>query len=97
MVPAQIKVKQNNYLYIKWDDSSTTEVKIANLRRNCPCAICSADREQQGEKYIPIYTDAQLKIENIKMIGSYAIGVIWSDEHNTGIYDYNYLRKLSGS
>lgn len=97
MVPTQIRVKQKKYLFIKWDDNSATEIKIADLRRNCPCAVCSADRERHGNKYVPIYTDAQLKIENIKMIGSYAIGVLWSDEHNTGIYDYDYLRKLSRS
>ena len=97
MVPTQIRVKQKNYLHIKWNDNSVTEIKIADLRRNCPCAVCLADRERHGKKYVPIYSDAQLKIENIKMIGSYAIGVLWSDEHNTGIYDYDYLRKLSRS
>ena len=95
MTPLQIKVIGNNYLYIKWGDNSESNIKLANLRRNCPCSICTAERETQGKKYIPIYTDVQLKIKNISVVGNYAVGIVWADDHNTGIYDFGYLEKIS--
>jgi len=93
MMPLQIKVVDKKYLYIKWEDNKENTIKLVNLRRNCPCAICASEREKQGDKYIPIYSDQQLKIKNIKMIGNYAIGIDWADEHNTGIYDFSILTK----
>lgn len=94
MTPVNIKAA-DKMLTIKWDDERITNIKLANLRINCPCAICSVDRESHGSKYIPIYSDEQLTISNIEVIGNYAIGISWKDNHNTGIYDYNHLIKLS--
>ena len=95
MIPVQIKIKEKNYLYIKWNDDSESSIKLANLRKNCPCAICVSEREDNGSKYIPIYSDDQMFIKEIQMVGSYAIGIVWADEHNTGIYDFNLLKKIS--
>ena len=94
-MPLQIKVIDNMYLYIKWDDGNNISIKLVNLRRDCPCAICNSDREQKGSKYIPIYSGEQLKIKNIHMIGNYAVGIDWADEHNTGIYDFAILKKMA--
>lgn len=94
MNPIQIKVK-DNMLYIKWNDDRISDIKLANLRSSCPCAICTSEREEQGSKYIPIYTGDQITINEIKIIGNYAVGVIWKDGHNTGIYEFNYLIKLA--
>jgi DUF971 family protein len=95
MFPSEIKVKEKKYLYILWNDTIETWIKLANLRINCPCAVCTNERENQGSKYIPIYSNVQLMVNSIKLVGSYAIAISWSDDHNTGIYDFNYLKKLS--
>jgi DUF971 family protein len=95
MFPLEIKVKEKKYLYIKWNDGTETWIKLANLRINCPCAVCSAERQNQGNKYIPIYSDTQLNIRTIEIVGSYAVAISWSDDHNTGIFDFNYLKNLS--
>jgi len=95
MFPSEIKVKEKKYLFIKWNDGSETQIKLANLRMNCPCAVCTTERENQSSKYIPIYSDLQLKIRNIEVVGSYALGITWADNHNTGIYDFSYLKKIS--
>ena len=95
MMPLQIKVIDNIYLFIKWDDGNNISIKLVNLRNDCPCAICNSEGEQKGSKYIPIYSGEQLKIKNIHMIGNYAVGIDWADEHNTGIYDFTILRKMA--
>ncbi len=95
MIPVQIKIKEKNYLFIKWNDDTETSIKLANLRKNCPCAVCVSEKDNNGYKYIPIYSNEQLFIKDIQMIGSYAIGIVWADKHNTGIYDFNYLKKIS--
>jgi DUF971 family protein len=95
MIPVQLKVVGSNFLYIKWNDDSESNIKLANLRRYCPCSLCAAEREEQGTKYIPIYAEVQLKIKNISVVGNYAVGIIWTDDHNTGIYDFSYLKKIS--
>ena len=95
MMPLQIKVVDRMNLFIKWDDGNDISIKLVNLRRNCPCAICDFERQQRGNKYIPIYSGEQLKIKNIHMIGNYAVGIDWADEHNTGIYDFAILKKMA--
>ncbi len=32
----------------------------------------------------------------IHSVGRYAMGIHWSDGHSTGIYAYDFLRKLDG-
>ena len=95
MVPVQIKITEKKNLKIKWDDNSDSLIEIRKLRLFCPCATCVSEREEQGKFYIPLISDNQTNIKNIEQIGSYAIGITWKDGHNTGIYEYNYLRKLS--
>ncbi len=94
MTPVQIKIK-NQSLYIRWDDNSESLIKLANLRRECPCALCEAERKEQSTSYIPIYSAEQLNIKNIQIVGSYAIGINWKDEHNTGIYTFDHLKKIT--
>lgn len=33
---------------------------------------------------------------NIEAVGNYAISILWSDRHGTGIYRFDYLRELEG-
>lgn len=94
MFPVKIQVN-NNIFSVEWDNNSVTNIKLANLRNGCPCAICSTERSMHSSEYIPIYSDEQLTITEVKVIGNYALGVSWKDKHDTGIYDYNYLTKLA--
>lgn len=95
MFPSQIKIKDKKFLFIKWDDNSESLVKLANLRRNCPCAVCNSEREKQGKNYIPLFSDDEVTVKNVDIVGYYAIRLIWNDGHNTGIYDYERLKTLA--
>lgn len=95
MFPDKIQLKDKNKLFIAWPDGSESYIRLANLRRACPCAICNADRETQGPNYIPLYNDDEISIVNIKVIGYYGINVVWKDGHNTGIYEFSQLKQLN--
>lgn len=94
MYPVSIKVKQKNDIYIKWDDGSASEINLKKLRELCPCATCLTFRQRQGKDYLPIFNEMQLKVENIQQIGSYAIQITWKDGHNTGLYEFPFLKNL---
>ena len=76
-------------------DGSVGRIKKADLRNYCPCAECIAEKEEHGAKYIPIYSDEQLSIKSISLVGSYAISIVWKDGHSNGIYDFHLLKKIT--
>ncbi|MBM4171362.1 MAG: DUF971 domain-containing protein [Ignavibacteria bacterium] len=94
MSPVKIKAEGNKYLYIKWDDNSEQRIKLSNLRTNCPCAICTTERNGKSSNYFPIYSNDELSIKKINLVGSYGMSIEWKDHHNTGIYEFNFIKKL---
>ena len=95
MQPVQIKIGNNNHLLIKWDDRSESRIGLEKLRKLCPCATCITERENQSKSYIPLLMENQFKVAGINQVGSYAISIAWKDGHNTGIYEYPFLKKLA--
>jgi DUF971 family protein len=94
MNPVKIKVRDKEYLDITWNNGVLNSMKLSNLRKNCPCAICHAEIDEWSSTYIPLYTQEQLSITKISIIGNYAVSLEWKDGHNTGLYDFDYLSKL---
>ena len=94
MAPSQIKVINHKDLFIKWDDGYESAVELAKVRRFCPCATCVSFIENQSSKFIPLFTSDQITVSKIVEVGSYAVGIVWNDGHNTGIYEFPYLRLL---
>lgn len=45
-------------------------------------------------KVVDHSADEQLRIEEIRAVGNYAISITWGDKHNTGIYSFEQLRSL---
>lgn len=95
MLPDKIEIKDKTKLYIAWPDNSESVIRLVNLRRACPCAVCNAEREEQGPDYIPIYNDDQIAVKDIKLMGYYGIKIRWKDGHDTGIYEFSHLQKLT--
>lgn len=95
MSPVKIKINDKEKLYIKWDDDFEGTIQLMKLRRNCPCAVCQAEKDEQSSTYIPIFTLDQLKVTSMNIVGHYALAVAWKDGHNTGIYEFKQLRNLS--
>lgn len=78
---------------VNWSDGKQSIVSFAVLRFQCPCAHCVD--EATGERIIKKEdVKADVQPMRVSTIGNYAINIQWSDNHNSGIYSYDYLRKL---
>lgn len=56
-------------------------------------------RPRTGAVALPILSNAQVRADAAQvtgghLVGNYAIQLDWSDGHNTGIFDFRYLRRL---
>ena len=92
-LPKEITRAGQHDVKIIWQDGHESVYPARELRLACPCAAC-AD-EVTGQRRVIGHAVAQdVRPVKIDLIGRYAISVTWSDGHNTGIYPFEYLRKL---
>jgi len=81
-------------LRIQWRDGVSTEYEPRFLRLRCPCAGCVD--EMSGVRTLhPGNVAEDIYPESIHYIGRYALQFVWSDGHNTGLYPFEYLRRLA--
>jgi len=78
-------------LRLTWSDGHTLELEYDVLRGWCPCAACQGHENVERRFHPPA---APVTPNRIEPVGHYAISILWSDGHGTGIYRYDYLRKL---
>ena len=83
---------------VKWDDGGESYISLERLRRGCPCAGCKGEMDVLGNVYKnpdkPLPASA-FQLVRIDKVGSYAIQPVWADGHATGIYAFDYLRRLA--
>jgi len=95
MHPSKIRLIEKKRLLIVWDDGSESVIELRELRKRCPCATCLAERDKQSKMYIPLFAENQVTVKSIIQVGNYAVQITWNDGHNTGIYEYNFLKRFS--
>ena len=85
-------------LAIKWDDGSESFIALEKLRRACPCADCKGEMDVMGNLYKgpdrPLSPSA-FHLARIEAVGTYAVQPVWADGHATGIYSFDYLRRVA--
>lgn len=69
------------------------------LRRACPCAGCGGEPDVLGRVVRPDvqYSAESFVLASFEFVGGYALQPAWGDGHRTGIYSWNYLRRLADS
>jgi DUF971 family protein len=93
--PEAIHVTEAGGLRIAWSGAREVEIPPFQLRDGCPCAGCV--EEGTGRKLLdPATIPADIRIQDLKAVGNYAIQIFWSDGHSTGIYSWDTLRRASG-
>ena len=81
-------------LRISWEDGEVSDYEPRLLRMLCPCAGCVDERS--GRRMLtPGMIAADVIPEAIHPVGRYALQFIWSDGHRTGIYPFEYLRRIA--
>lgn len=92
-VPVEIENAGNKGIRIRWKDGHEAFYPHTYLREGCQCASCVD--EWSGKKLISrekIPDD--ISPTKIVAVGHYAVSIHWSDGHNTGIYPFDYVRRI---
>ncbi|MEY2537638.1 MAG: hypothetical protein QOG67_1378 [Verrucomicrobiota bacterium] len=84
-------------LAVQWNDGTESYLILEQLRRACPCAACGGEPDVLGNISRPnvSYSNASFDLIGFELVGGYAVQPRWGDGHATGIYSFQYLRRLS--
>jgi DUF971 family protein len=105
VTPAKVRVHktEGTGVEIDWRDGHSSAWTFAWLRNACPCATCHEEREKSGRlpgvpkpkpaTLLPLY-EAPARPVEVTPVGKYALRFKWSDGHESGIYSWEYLRRV---
>ncbi len=80
---------------ITWLDGHRSTYDFEYLRWNCPCASCRGEGGQPGTLATTTeLTPEQTSLVDMGPVGNYAMSLTWQDGHSTGIYTFEYLRRI---
>jgi DUF971 family protein len=87
-----------NELAIQWNDGSESYLPLEFLRRACPCAACGGEPDVLGKVSRPdvSHNEKSFLLSGFQIVGGYAVQPRWADGHDTGLYSFQYLKRLSG-
>lgn len=105
VTPKKVRVMktEGTGVAIEWKDGHTSEWSFAWLRNACPCATCHEEREQSGRKpgeakpkpqTLLVMYEAPVRPIEVTQVGKYAVKFKWTDGHESGIYSWEYLRRV---
>src|SRR5262245_58589989 len=87
-------------LAIKWDDGTESFVRLDRLRRACPCAGCKGEMDVMGNVYKGpdvSLSPAAFQLKRLNQVGGYAVQPVWGDGHSSGLFSFDYLRRVAES
>ncbi len=105
ITPEKVRVllTEGKGLEIDWTDGHKSAWSFSWLREACPCANCVEERNQEGRKagqpkakpsaLLPMYAPPP-KPASAHPVGRYALQFNWADGHSSGIYSWDYLRRV---
>lgn len=85
-------------LAVKWADGSEVFVRLETLRRFCPCAACLGEKDIFGKVYKAPerpYQPGAFEVARLNPVGGYAVQPVWRDGHSTGLYSWEWLRRVA--
>jgi len=92
MTPTNIALHQKSrFLEIGWPDGVTHQMSCEYLRVHSPSA--EVQGHGPGQEKLQIGKE-NVNISAIEPIGNYAIKLVFDDNHDSGLYDWRYLREL---
>jgi DUF971 family protein len=91
--PVEIRKKGGERLTVRWADGHESVFPARTLRGLCPCAQCVSETTGQRLTFEE-HVRPDVAIAAARMVGNYALHFDWSDGHTTGIYSFDYLRRI---
>lgn len=91
--------KTEGFLEISWADGAVCKYPLAHLREACPCVECRGGHQYMGREYDPdnilsLTPKRSYQITGLERVGNYALQPMWDDGHHSGLYTWEYLRRL---
>ena len=81
------RLNNGEHLLILFDDKSEFKISAELLRVESP----SADVQGHGGPKIIVKNKKNVQISKIEEVGNYAIRIIFSDDHSSGIFSWDLL------
>jgi DUF971 family protein len=105
VTPKKVRVMktEGTGVEIDWKDGHQSKWNFAWLRNACPCATCHEEREKSGrepgvakpkEQTLLMMYEAPARPLEVTPVGKYALKFKWSDGHESGIYSWEFLRRV---
>jgi len=93
-VPTDIQaLSEERLLAVSWGERKA-DFPFVFLRGQCACAQCV--NEWTGERILDLAKiSAEITIQKMELVGSYAVRIHWSDGHNSGLFTWERLLELS--
>lgn len=84
-------------LALAWSDGAENFIHLRKLREACPCAVCQGEPDAMGHVVKPsvIHTEKSFQALRMQQVGGYALQITWADGHSSGIYSFDFLRKIA--
>lgn len=99
--PRHLDLDRAKGLTVHWQDGRTSFYPIAYLRRMSPSAEQRQLREQMAANPLTVLPasassagERPLTATGAEMVGNYAIRIVFSDGHDTGIFSWRYLVEI---
>lgn len=99
ITPVHLDLKRDEALTVQWSDGRVSVYPVAYLRRMSPSADAIEMREQVASNPLTVLPATPsgagpLRAERIEPVGRYAVRIVFSDGHHTGLYTWSYLREI---
>lgn len=79
-------------LHVAFDDGSSIDIPFEKLRVESPSA--EVQGHGPGQKRV-VSGKENVGVVDAQPVGRYAVRIVFDDGHDTGIYSWEYLRKLA--
>jgi DUF971 family protein len=74
-----------------WEEGVEDTWTALALRARCTCALCVS--ESTGKRLLdPTTIPADITVREMHLVGNYGVGILFSDNHGTGIFRFRELR-----
>jgi len=98
VTPAHLDLRKDQGLEVVWSDGRRSFYPIGWLRRMSPSADARELRKQIAKNPLTVLpasvSGGPLVATGAELVGNYAIRITFSDGHATGLYSWEYLRKI---
>ena len=80
---------------ITWEDGTHSAYTGEQLRWACPCAECRGEGGSPGRlARVNTLSPDELRINDVTLVGQYALQIAFESGHATGLYTFSLLRQL---